>query len=145
MQFYCIWKENIHCWWDLYPIAPLHLCQLKWRAILQRDKTLTHTQPSSPHPSPLCFYRQDKCSYIVEIPSVKVHLQCSIVHSLSNRILSLMGKLSGILFTLSCILSSWGQRLDFTSHPGSDFTWPTPPSSPPCLAKEIPINHCQWL
>ena len=77
MKFYCIWKDNTHCWWDSCPIAPLRLCQLKWRAILQRQDrqtdTHTHTHTESlptPPASPLCFYSRDKCSYIVEIPSV---------------------------------------------------------------------------
>ena len=123
MQFYCIWKENIHCWWDLYPIAPYTCANWSEEPFSRETRhshthTHTHTQSlSPPHPPLPCAFtvRINVATLLKYHQSFKVHLQCSIVHSLSNRILSLMGKLSGILFTLSCILSSWGQRLDFTS------------------------------
>ena len=69
----------------------------------QDTHTHTHTHTVSPHPTPL------PCAFTVRInvatllkyhQSFKVHLQCSIVHNLSNRILSLMGKLWHSLYSV---------------------------------------------
>ena len=106
----------------------------------QDTHTHTHTHTVSPHPTPL------PCAFTVRINTI------SPSKFTSNAPLSTTSQTgffpwwvnSGILFTLSCILSSWGQRLDFTSS-WISLHLPHSTLNPSMPCKKSPINHYQWL